>query len=164
MGKGYNFEQLKAEMIARSSDQVWEQAKMEWDLRDVFVVNQDQICLCGHHPIRQICTIRNQINQNDAEVGNVCVQKFLGMRSRRILATLKKVRENPEKSLSKAGIAMFTKLGIISQIDSEDYLSFSLKRKYLTPRQRQLKERLNQAVLEYADERARQSENNFRNL
>jgi len=59
---------------------------------------------------------------------------------------------------------MFTKLGIISQIDSEDYLSFSLKRKYLTPRQRQLKERLNQAVLEYADERARQSENNFRNL
>ncbi|MCI1141841.1 hypothetical protein MOP88_05135 [Sphingomonas sp. WKB10] len=164
MGSGYNFKQLQAEMLARSQSVDWPQAKSEWDLEDVFIVNQDQVCLCGHHPIRQICTLRNSVIANPAEVGNVCVQKFLGMNSRRVVNALKRISGDIHRSLNKEGIEMFTNLGVISRVDADDYLLFYRKRKNITDRQRSLRASINNKVIKYAAERARRSEEQFRNL
>lgn len=157
MGQGYNFEQLKAEMIARSRSTDWPQAKLEWDLRDVFRVAEEQTCLCGHHPIFQICTLRNQLTREEAEVGNVCVEKFLGMRSKRIFSALKRVRLDGARSLNKEAVDIFTNLGAISAQEAEEYLSFYRKRKNITEEQVALKLLINQQVLAYSDRRARES-------
>lgn len=164
MGSGYNFKQLQAEMIALSQSDDWHQVKLEWDLEDVFIVNQNQVCLCGHHPIRQICTLRNFVTKSPAEVGNVCVQKFLGMNSRRVVNALKRISGDLEKSLNKEGIEMFRKLGVISNSDADDYLIFYRRRKNVTERQRSLKSKINRSVINYARERAEKSEKNFRDI
>ncbi|UUL81895.1 hypothetical protein [Sphingomonas qomolangmaensis] len=164
MGQGYNFEQLKAEMIARSSEQDWQQAKLEWDLEDVFRASEERDCLCGHNPIFQICTLRNQITQSTAEVGNVCVERFLGMRSKRIFSAIKRVRDDENRSLNKEAIEMFRKLRIISHSDATEYLVFYRRRKNVTDDQRELKRQVNAAVLAYVDRRAHRSVQAFRAL
>lgn len=164
MGQGYNFEQLKAEMIARSREKEWDQAKLEWDLEDVFRAPEEQVCLCGHHPIFQICTLRNQLTRATGEVGNVCVERFLGMRSRRIFSALKRIRDDSQRSLNKEAIEMFRKLRVISYQDAEEYLLFYRKRKYITDEQKALKGAVNAAVLAYVDRRAAASAAAFRRL
>ncbi len=157
MGTGYNFEKLKEEMISRSKEKDWPQAKLEWDIQDIFRVAEEQTCLCGHHPIFQICTLRNQLTREIAEVGNVCVEKFLGMRSKRVFSALKRVREDENRSLNKEAIEMFTKLRAISAQEAEEYLSFYRKRKNITDDQKKLKATVNKKVLDYSDKRARES-------
>jgi|GEM_PF-390630 len=164
MGTGYNFERLKAEMIERSRDKNWDQAKLEWDLEDVFRVAEERICLCGHEPILQICTLRNLLTRQTAEVGNVCVEKFLGMRSRRVFSALKRIRDDENRSLNAATIDMFRKLGIIKHQDAEEYLSFYRRRKNISDEQKELRRDINKAVLKYVDRRASQSIAAFRIL
>ncbi len=162
MGEGYNFEQLKAAMIERSREKDWQQAKLEWDLWDVYRVGEEQECLCGHHPIFQICTLKNQLTRKTAEVGNVCVEKFLGMRSKRIFSALRRIRADPARSLNKESVEMFMRLEIISAQDAEEYLSFYRRRKNVTDAQRALKHRVNHNVVAYADKRAKDAEAAYR--
>lgn len=164
MGKGYNFEQLKAEMIARSRETQWDQAKLEWDLEDVFRVAEEQDCLCGHNPILQICTLRNQLTRHTAEVGNVCVERFLGMRSKRIFSAIKRIRDDENRSLNKEAIEMFRRLRVISYQDAEEYLTFYRRRKNVSDDQRALRREVNCAVLNYVDRRAARSATVFRSL
>lgn len=164
MGHGYNFEQLKAEMIARSHDKDWQQAKLEWDLELVFQVSNPQVCLCGHQPILQICSLKNHLTGQQAEVGNVCVERFLGIRSRRIFSALKRIRADLKRSLNKEAIAMFQKLKVISYHDAEEYLTFYRKRKHVTDEQWELKQEVNQVVLDYVHARAAASAEAFRKL
>lgn len=154
MGTGYNFEQLKAEMIARSRDKDWGQAKLEWDLEDVFRVADQRDCLCGHNPILQICTLRNQLTRQIAEVGNVCVERFLGMRSKRIFSAIKRIRDDLNRSLNKEAIEMFRKLKVISHQDASEYLLFYRRRKNVTDEQQEIRRDVNAAVLAYVDRRA----------
>jgi hypothetical protein len=164
MGQGYNFEQLKAEMIARSREQAWDQAKLEWDLEDVFRVAEERDCLCGHNPILQICTLRNQLTQQIAEVGNVCVERFLGMRSKRIFSAIKRIRDDENRSLNKATIEMFCKLKVVSYQDADEYLVFYRRRKNITDEQRELRRDVNAAVLMYVNRRAVRSAMIFKTL
>jgi hypothetical protein len=164
MGQGYNFEQLKAEMIERSREQEWNQAKLEWDLEDVFRVSEERDCLCGHNPILQICTLRNQLTRQTAEVGNVCVERFLGMRSKRIFSAIKRIRDDENRSLNKEAIGMFCKLKVISYPDAEEYLRFYRRRKNVTDNQRELRRGVNAAVIGYVDRRATRSAVAFKTL
>lgn len=164
VGQGYNFEQLKAEMLSRSKEQDWPQAKLEWDLWDVFKVGEEQVCLCGHHPIFQICTLKNHLTHKQAEVGNVCVEKFLGMHSKRVFSALRRIRTDNTRSLNKDAVEMFMRLGAISAQEAEEYLSFYRKRKHVTEDQKKLKIAVNAKVLAYADRRAAESEARYREL
>jgi hypothetical protein len=164
MGQGYNFEQLKAEMIARSRDKDWDQVKLEWDLEDVFRVADERDCLCGHNPILQICTLRNQLTRQIAEVGNVCVERFLGMRSKRIFSAIKRIRDDINRSLNKEAIEMFLKLRVVKHQDADEYLLFYRRRKNVTNEQRELRQIVNAAVLAYVDRRATRSAAVFRTM
>lgn len=154
MGEGYNFQKLCDEMITRSKATEWQQAKIEWDLEYVYTVGEKQTCLCGHHPIFQICQLRNAVNRNLAEVGNVCVHKFLGMQSKRVFAALKRIRADINKPLNPKTLEMFVGLGTISAQDEAAYLEFWRKRKCITEEQAKLKLRVNKAILAYVDKRA----------
>jgi hypothetical protein len=154
MGEGYNFQKLCDEMISRSRADEWQQAKLEWDLEYVYTVGDEQTCLCGHHPIFQICQLRNSVNRKLAEVGNVCVHKFLGMQSKRIFAALKRIRADINKSLNPRTLEMFVGLKAISAQDEAAYLEFWRKRKHITEEQAKLRRRVNEAILAYVARRS----------
>ncbi|WP_332640580.1 hypothetical protein [Brevundimonas sp.] len=153
MGEGYNFQKLSDEIVSRSVSDDWLQAKLEWDLEYVYEYPPHKTCLCGHHPIENICVIRNDINRTRAEVGNVCVHKFLGMQSKRVFAALRRVRADISKSLNPRSIEMFMGLRVVSAQDADLYLEFWRKRKHVTPDQMKLRLRVNTAVLAYVDKR-----------
>ncbi len=71
--------QLIEEIISRSHSNDWNSAKNEWSFEYVYQSEEKETCLCGHHPIINICVLKNSINNNETEVGNCCVNKFLGI-------------------------------------------------------------------------------------
>jgi hypothetical protein len=71
--------QLAQAMLPLSVADSWQQAKLEWTLAEVYRQDDPETCLCGHYPIIEICVLENKKNGNRAEVGNVCVKKFLGL-------------------------------------------------------------------------------------
>ncbi|MEL5876578.1 hypothetical protein [Cereibacter sphaeroides] len=92
MGDGYNFQQLKAAILALSQAADLEVAKKEWRLVDISEADEPETCLCGHFPIIELCTIANAATAKSVDVGNVCMKRFLGFRSDLIFQSLKRVR------------------------------------------------------------------------
>jgi len=92
---------LFKEIIALSVAKNWEEAKKEWVLDHIYEAKEAQTCLCGHYPIIEICTIRNVKNNEHALVGNCCINKFLGLGSDKMFNSLKRIRKDITKSVSK---------------------------------------------------------------
>ena len=91
---------LTAEIIRLSRATNWAAAKLEWSLVEVYESDEPDTCLCGHFPIIEICVIRNKRNGNETIVGNVCVNKFLGLPSDNIFRSVKRIAKDNTKSLS----------------------------------------------------------------
>lgn len=165
MGTGYNFVQLKQEIFARSLEKVdWTLCKNEWRVNDIYRVSEQQTCLCGHHPIFQICELKNEVTRTIADVGNVCVQKFIGLRSKRLFAALARVQSDPARSLNKEAIELYTHLRVIGAQEAEEYLSFYRKRKNVTEEQKQFKIAINQKIVAYAANKAAAAATAYRAL
>jgi hypothetical protein len=107
MGDGYNFQQLKAEILSRSRATDWAVAKREWKLVDISEADEAETCLCGHFPIIELCTIHNTTTGSSVDVGNVCVKRFLGFRSDLIFDALKRIRKDINKSLGAEATVFF---------------------------------------------------------
>lgn len=164
MGYGHNFEKFKAAILHLSNSQEWLEAKPEWELHIVYDDGSDRACECGHQPIHQICVIKNRENGNEAEVGNVCVHNFMQLASRRIFAVLRRVRAEITKSLNPAALDLFSRRGVISHGERDDYLSYWRARKNMTDEQRRQKLRINQRVLDYVEREAARLVENFKQL
>lgn len=95
---------LFREIIALSESKDWDEAKLEWDLKRVYREEEPLTCLCGHFPIIEICVLTNRNNGNLAEVGNVCVTKFLGLESDLIFSGLRRIAKDGDKALNEAAI------------------------------------------------------------
>lgn len=114
MSDGYNFEQLRDAILSMSKAQDWEIARKEWRLVAVWEADEPDTCLCGHRPIVQICTIVNDTTRRRADVGNVCIKRFFGIRSDLIFAALKRVREDISRPLNADAVVFFHRQGVIS--------------------------------------------------
>lgn len=155
MGTGYNFAQLQVEIFTRSQEKVdWTLCKNEWRVHDIYRVGEEQICLCGHHPIFQICQLQNDVTRKFADVGNVCVQKFINLRSKRLFAALARIEADPRRSLNKEAIELYTHLRVIGAQEAEEYLTFYRKRKNVTEDQTAFKVAINQRITAYAAKKA----------
>ncbi|SFN99261.1 hypothetical protein [Sphingomonas sp. OK281] len=161
MGAGHNEEKFKAAILLRSESKIWAEAKSEWELHLVYDDPSERACECGHQPIIQICVIRNKDNSNEAEVGNVCVHRFMKLASQRVLSVLKRVRWDLKKSLNPAALDLFARRGVISTEEKEDYLDYWRKRTNLTDEQKDQKNDINMRVIKYADEEAARLIANF---
>jgi hypothetical protein len=115
-GEGFNFKTLKREILALSKAVDWETAKKEWSLVDIIESDEPETCLCGHYPIIEICTIANRITKNIAEVGNVCVKRFLGIRSDLVFAGIKRIKGDITKSLNDDSIVFFKEKGVLDRV------------------------------------------------
>ncbi|EGR2186260.1 hypothetical protein ACEV74_23125 [Vibrio parahaemolyticus] len=133
---------LTEEIIKLSQSQLWDVAKSEWTLYEIYEADEPERCLCGHFPIIEICTLKNKLNSNYATVGNCCVKKFIGLPSDKIFQAIKRVRKDDEKSLNAEAISHAYDKGWVNDWEKSFYLDVMRKRK-LTPNQLNKKTQIN---------------------
>lgn len=138
--------QLTKEIVARSESKIWDAAKLEWALEEVYESEVPETCLCGHFPIIEICLLRNKRNRNTATVGNCCVKKFIGLPSDKIFQAVKRVRKDAEKSLNAEAIQHAFDRGWISEWEKDFYFDIMRKRN-LSLKQAAKKEQINEKFL-----------------
>jgi hypothetical protein len=143
---GYNFQQLKAEILKLSRAQDWETARKEWVLIDIIEADEPEVCLCGHYPIIEICGIKNRVTGQHAEVGNVCVKRFLGFRSDLIFTAIKRIRKDIEKSLNADAISFFFDRGVLNAWEY-DFLQDTMRKRDLSRKQLDKRIAVNRKVL-----------------
>jgi len=152
---GHNQKVLAAGIIALSKATTWERAKLEWGLHAVYWEDVGTTCLCSHYPIKEICVLYNATTGREAIVGNVCVKKFMGLRSNEIFVSLKRIDKNIHKSLSTEAILHAYDSEWINEWERDFYFGTTMRRR-LTPKQMAKRVQINELVL-------RKSRNEFKN-
>ncbi len=147
---------LPQSIIDLSKSNTWKRAVREWELVDIEILDggEFETCLCGHYPIRELCHIENRKTGETAIVGNHCVAKFdkddpghemFGSTTKAFHAA-KRIIENPSASANKALISFAEEKGVLNESEAKFYQDVWRKRK-LTEKQENYKERLNQKLL-----------------
>jgi len=134
---------LASEIIALSTATVWDAAKLEWSLHEVFEADEPETCLCGHFPIIENCVLRNKTNGKFATVGNCCVKKFMGLPSDLIFQAVKRIRADSTKSLNAQAITYARERGWINDWESDFYFRIMRKR-VLSDKQAAKKRQINE--------------------
>lgn len=144
--KNNNEFRLIKEIIDLSEASIWDQAVLEWALKEISFSDEPDTCLCGHYPIIEICTLRNKKNANIASVGNCCVKKFMGLPSDKIFQAIKRVQKENEKSLNTETIEHAYQKQWITRWDYDFYFNI-WRKKNLSEKQISHKIRINNVVL-----------------
>lgn len=109
---GHNYERLKAHIIPLSVSQDFDAARTEWDLIFVELSEEFDSCPCGQQ-ILEHCYIRNRLSGKETYVGNVCINRFLGIDTGSLFDGLKRIRANPEANANEAVIEYAQKNGYL---------------------------------------------------
>lgn len=137
---------LTEDILNRSQSKIWDIARMEWGLSQVYEAEEPDTCLCGHFPIIEICILRNKLNAQFATVGNCCVKKFIGLPSDLIFQAVKRVRKNNQMSLNAEAIQHAYKNCWINEWEYNFSIDTMRKRK-LSGKQLQTRMRVNEKML-----------------
>lgn len=139
---------LFAEIILLSCANDWDNAKLEWALHEVYIMEgkNSEGCLCGKFPIKEVCILLNKHNQKTAKVGNCCVKKFLNLPSNRIFQSVKRVRISDEKSLNEDALLYAYNKKWLNNWEYSFYMDTKNKRK-LSPAQMMKRQEINQKIL-----------------
>lgn len=143
----HNFKRLRDGILALSNATDWESAKKEWTLSRVYQADEPDECMCGHAPIIEICVLQNRLNGRHAEVGNVCVKKFIGIRSDLVFAGIKRVSNDLERALNADAALYFFEAKVLNEWEYGFATDTKDKRK-LSPRQMAKRCAINQKVLD----------------
>jgi hypothetical protein len=142
-----NFDRLRDYIIEHSESTTWDEARQEWDLNGVEVLGSaDASCPCGYFPIRELCWLRNRINQGEVYVGNVCVNRFMPqLELEPIRQGLKRIRVDTEKAPNAALLKWAHDKGVITDWEYEFGMHTRLKRD-LSARQRAKRREVNRRI------------------
>lgn len=140
---------LTNEIISLSDSEYWNEAKLEWGFEYAYYSENLETCLCGHYPIKNVCVIKNSINNNATEVGNCCVNKFLNIDDgNKIFTSIKRLKNDISKSMSPEVLDFMNDKKIISDFEFEFYQDTIRKRK-LSIKQLTIREKINQKLLDF---------------
>lgn len=137
---------LSQEIVALSKSDKWDEARLEWELFRMFDQDDLDACLCGHYPIKEICVLRNKENDNQAIVGNCCVQKFMGISSDKLFAALKRVKKDINKPFNADVIEFSFDHEYITDWEKSFYLDTWRKRD-LSEKQAKVRVKINKKIL-----------------
>lgn len=148
MSEGYNFERLREAILLVSRADDWMVARKEWDLVGISQAETDdpETCLCGHHPILELCEIRNRLTNHTAIVGNQCVKRFLGLESEALFRGIRRIRKHADKSMGADLAVWLFEHGYMTKWEYDFQASTSRKR-VLSDKQLHTRQRINQKAL-----------------
>ena len=141
---------LVYEMLPLSVHETWDKAKYEWELEDLYY--GDSICLCGKDPIKNICVLKNKLNDKRCEVGNVCVKRFTDLPSDLIFRAIKRISKRIDNLLNIETTSFAFGAGWINEYEfkfyDKKYKKRTKKEKPLTDNQIKVMKQINQKVLD----------------
>ena len=139
------------EIIARSEAKTWDLAKKEWSFKYIFIHQMYKTCLCGHYPIKNICIIINDKNNIPVEVGNCCVEKFIGLDiGTKIINSIVRLQKDITKSMCIEALNYLNKYKIVSEYEYLFYVD-TIRKKKLSDKQQPIRCRINQKLIDYTD-------------
>ena len=121
-------EKLTAHIVPLSRAPNFEQARHEWDLVNVEISDEMDNCPCGQE-IREHCYIRNRLTGNETYVGNVCINRFLGIDTGTLFDGLKRIKASSSARPNTALIEYANRAGYL--FDKEYGFLTTIKRKRL---------------------------------
>ena len=137
---------LAEAIVALSQGKTWDEAKLEWQLDGIYNQEEADTCLCGHFSIAEICVLRNGRNGNSAEIGNVCVKKFLGLPSDLIFKAIHRVAREIERPLNAEAIDHAHRRGWINDWERDFYFD-TMRKRVLSAKQMGKRVQINRLVL-----------------
>ncbi|HPJ13877.1 MAG TPA: hypothetical protein PLE16_03215 [Spirochaetota bacterium] len=143
---------LIQEILIKSQSKIWDYAKTEWTLVDIFEADEQETCLCGHYPIKELCELHNSINGQTVIVGNQCVKKFMGISSDKLFESVKKVKSDIEKAINLETISFLFKKGLISKWENDFYTN-TYRKRIMSDEQIRKRIEINKKVLQLVKKR-----------
>lgn len=137
---------LVSEILRLSRSPDWLTAHAEWKLKHIFDCDEPETCLCGHYPIKEICTIANSLTSHECAVGNCCVMRFGIAALENIFAALRRVKRDKTSSLNVEAIEHAHDKSWFNPWETAFYLGMWRKRK-LSTKQLAVKIKLNAAFI-----------------
>ncbi len=141
----HNFERLKDHILPLSVSDDFNTARTEWVLVGVEVSEEFDHCPCGQE-IKEHCFIRNQLNGNTTYVGNVCINRFIGINTGNLFAGLKRIAADATANANEDLIYHAYKLGFIYESEYKFLMDTRLKRK-LSDKQMEWKRKINRRII-----------------
>ncbi|EPX6970130.1 hypothetical protein ACJO15_23430 [Vibrio parahaemolyticus] len=141
----HNFERLKEHILLLSNSSEFHHAKNEWLLVGVEIQEDFDSCPCGQ-PIKELCYIENQLNGNKTHVGNVCVNRFIGIDTGNLFAGLKRIAKDVNANANEDLIIHAYKLGYIYENEYR-FLMQTKRKRSLSEKQVAWKQKINRRIL-----------------
>jgi hypothetical protein len=141
-----NLERLKEHILPLSEARTFPKARLEWTLIGVEVSDEPDHCPCGQE-IKEHCYIRNQLNQNTTYVGNVCINRFIGIETGNLFQGLKRIAQDDTANPNADLINHAFKLGYIFENEYSFLMSTRLKRN-LSEKQLAWKQKINRRIIQ----------------
>lgn len=139
-----NFERLKEHILPLSNSDRFEVARTEWDLVGVEITDESDECPCGQE-IKEHCYITNHITGKSTYVGNVCINRFIGIDTGTLFDGLRRIAKDPQANANLDVIRHGLKLGFIYESEQKFLVETRLKRK-LSPKELAWKRKINHRI------------------
>jgi hypothetical protein len=141
----HNFERLKAHILPLSRASSFEIARREWDLIGIEMSEELDNCPCGQE-IREHCIIKNRLNGNTTYVGNVCINRFVGIDTGNLFEGLKRIVKNHSANANVDLIEHAQKFGYLYDNEYKFLMQTRNKRK-LSGKQLAWKQKINRRIV-----------------
>jgi len=139
-----NFEQLKAHILPLSQAKTFDAARQEWTLIGVEVSDELDQCPCGQD-IKEHCYIQNRLNGNTTYVGNVCINRFIGIDTGNLFAGIKRIVQDSCANPNQDLIEHAHRFGYIYESEYTFLMQTRRKRK-LSAKQAAWKQKINRRI------------------
>ncbi|MFU7503843.1 hypothetical protein ACA544_01570 [Vibrio cholerae] len=141
----HNFERLKEHILPLSNSSDFHQAKNEWLLVGVEIQEDFDCCPCGQ-PIKELCYIENQLNGNKTHVGNVCINRFIGINTGNLFAGLKRIAKDVNANANEDLVIYAYKIGYIYENEYQ-FLMQTKNKRSLSEKQHAWKQKINRRII-----------------
>ena len=143
----HNFERLKAHILPLSVSKSFEIARTEWSLLHVEISEEFDSCPCGQ-TIKEHCYIRNRFTGHQTYVGNVCINRFMGIDTGSLFDGLKRIAADPKSNANDAVIEYAWKSGFLYSDKEYRFLASTRLKRILSEAQVAWKEKINRRILQ----------------
>ena len=140
----HNRLKLSAHILQLSVSNDFEEACGEWKFVGAEILDKS-CCPCGQ-TIKERCYLENKLNGNTTHVGNVCVNKFMGMDTSNLFAGLKRLLDNPDGNANQAVIDYAKDRGLIYSSEIK-FLTDTKNKRKLSQAQMGWKRKINWRII-----------------
>jgi hypothetical protein len=113
-----NLEALKAHILPLSRSRNFDIARGEWSLYHVEISEEMDHCPCGQE-IKEHCYIENKVTGHRTHVGNVCINRFMGIDTSTLFDGLKRIAKDHSANPNEALVDFAWKKGYL--YDEREY-------------------------------------------